>query len=172
MHLVQHRVTTIKTISAHWLFILQPIKKFNCLNTQCVQFYWKARFFPYDLQIGDIFTLGNIVWMLNFFFSTGQNFIFFLLSQISFSFYSTYIRVFNFRQIFKGKSHTWLIFKSISIRKYTVFFLSDSNVTWKLIYCDFNIWLRNIANKFLSTFKLFSDLKTRSQSDTYSLHIL
>ena len=43
-------------------------KQFNCLNTQCMQFYWKARFFPHDFQIGNIFALLAICLATTFVF--------------------------------------------------------------------------------------------------------
>ena len=108
--LVQYRVTTVKTITVRWLFILQPIKAIQLFkHLMHVILLEGARlrhiFFCITCRLGTFSFFWRYVCM--------QKKIFFFP-------YSTYIWIFNFRQIFDGKSYPRLIYGSTYTRKYTV----------------------------------------------------
>ena len=102
--LIQHRVATVKTIAICWLFILQPIKAIQSVKHPVCAVLLKGAwlrclFLPHYLQIGNIFTLSATC--------LEAKFLFFFFPNL------TYIRVFNFKQIFWGKLYPRLIYGNI-----------------------------------------------------------
>ena len=92
MHLTQYRVTTVKIITSHWLFILQSIEAIQFVKhpVQAVSLEcgWLRRiFFLITSRLGTFSFFWRYVWMLNFFsfFSTQQNFVFYIFGQIFFA---------------------------------------------------------------------------------------
>ena len=82
-------------------------------------------FFPNYLKIGNIFAPLAMCLGANFFFYSAKFRFFYIFAFFTFCFFykflfffnSTYIRVFSFRQIFKGKSYIQLIFELTYIRE-------------------------------------------------------
>ena len=110
-------VTIVKTSPLVGFLFCNQSKQFNWLNTLCVQFYWNrgdlGAFSSTWLADGNIFARLVIYLDAKFFlFSTRQNFAFYIFGEIPFFFNSTYMRVFNFRQIFEEKSYIRLIFRN------------------------------------------------------------
>ena len=142
-----------------FLFCSQS-KQFYWLNTQCVQFYWKggdlvAFFFPNFLKkIGTFLLFWQYVWMLNFFFLLNKISFFTYLAKFHFFLNSAYIRVFNFRKIFEGKSYIRLIIKSAYIREYIVFNILFHFKMLTEIYTLKNIILLTFLTKQLFAFIL------------------
>ena len=117
--LAQYRVTTVKTIATNWLFILQPIKEIQLVKhpiyAVLLERGWLRRvFFHMTCRLEAFSLFWQYVWMLNlFFFLHGKISLFTYLAKFLFFFNSTYIRDFNYRQIFEGKSYLRLIFRNI-----------------------------------------------------------
>ena len=127
MRLAQYRVTTVKIITACWLFILQPIKAIRLVkhpvHVLLLEGTWlRCVFFRMTCRLGIFFFWWYGDWMLNFFYFLLGKILFFLTWPYIFFPYSTYMRVFNFRQIFKGKSHPRLICRLTYARKSMILF--------------------------------------------------
>ena len=110
-----------------FLFFCEP-KPFSWLNVQYVQFYWDGgdlgAFFSAWLADWEHFrSFGDMSGCeISSFFNTAK-FCFLHIWPIFFFFFSnsTYIRIFNFRQILEGKSCIWLIFELTYIQEYIVY---------------------------------------------------
>ena len=73
MHLAQYRVTTVKTIAAHLLFILKPIKAIQLVkHSMCTVLLecggLRCIFFHMTCRLGTFSLFWRYVWTLNFFF--------------------------------------------------------------------------------------------------------
>ena len=108
-----------------FLFCSQS-KQFNLLNTQFVQFYWNggdlgvfSSIWLTDWEHFRSFSDMSGRWISSFFYMA--KFCFLHIWPIFFFSNSTYIRIFNFRQILEGKSCIWLIFELTYIQEYIVY---------------------------------------------------
>ena len=125
VHLAQYRITTVKTIAAPWLFILQLIKVIQLVKhlgyAVLLECGWLRHFFfGMTCRLGTFLLFWQCVWALNFFFFLHGKISFFTyLAKFLFFFFQV-DSFFNFRQNFKGKSYTRLLSESTYIRKYTV----------------------------------------------------
>ena len=141
-------------------------------------FIGRCVFFGMTCKLGTFSLFSWYIWMLSFFFFLhGINSFFTYLAKFLFFFNLTYIWVFNFyfRQIFKGKSFTQLIFRNVLyplnimhvyIRKIIQLF-NDNN---KRNYINFIIYISNIWRTFYHSVAFTNSLKCSSLNNFLNHH--